>query len=105
MEFRHEEMSSASVLCLWVCKSSKLLSRAWDIVDRRYVFTLRRADALRLLTALVAGITIISFSIVHTSEMATRCAGESATMYALTSESVGFSDGDLELNAVVKDCS
>ena len=86
-----------------MCKSSKLLSRAWDIVDLRYVFTLRRADALRSLIALVAGITMISFSTVHTSEIATRCAGESATIVALTSESVGFSFGDLELKAVAKD--
>ena len=46
---------------------------------------------------------MISFSTVHTSEIATRCAGESATIDALTSESVGFSFGDLELKAVAKD--
>ena len=96
-------MSSASVLCLWVCKSSNLFIRAWDIVDLRYVFTLRRADALRSLTALVTGMIMISFSTVHTSEIATHCAGESATIDAFTSESVGFSVGDLELKTVVKD--
>ena len=46
---------------------------------------------------------MISFSTVHTSEIATRCAGESGTIDALTSESVSFSVADLELKAVVND--
>ena len=81
-------------------QKQQVVEPTWDIVDLRCVFTLRRVDALHSLIALVVGITMISFSTVHTSEIATRCAGESATIDALTLESVGFSFGDLELKSV-----
>ena len=56
-----------------------------------HVFTLLSTEALRSLTALVAGITIISLSTVHTSDIETRWAGERDTMYALMVGRVGFS--------------
>ena len=93
-------MSSASVLWLFVCQSNRLLSHNYDIVDCRYILTLRKADALRSLTALVAEITMISFNTVHTSDIAPRWAGESDMMNVLTAVNVGFSAAGMK--AVVK---
>ena len=56
--FKRNGMSSASFLCLCVCKSNRLVSHNLDIVDRRYISTLCKADALRFFTAFVAGITM-----------------------------------------------
>ena len=47
---------------------------------RRYVFTLRSTEALRSLIAFVAGITRISLSKVHTSDMQMRWAGDRSIM-------------------------
>ena len=67
-----------------------MLSHNCDIVARKYVFTLRRTDVLCSLTALVAGITIISLSMIHTSDIDTCWAGERDTTYSLMLARVGF---------------
>jgi len=54
----------------------RVLRRTWIIVVRKYVFTLRRADALRLLTAFVAGITMRIVDKVHASDMLPLAADE-----------------------------
>ena len=54
----------------------RLLRRTWLIVVCKYVFTLRRDDALRSLTAFVAGITMRIVNKVHTSDMLPLAAGE-----------------------------
>ena len=51
--------------------------------------TLRSTEVMRSLTALVAGITIMSFKTVHTSDTETRWAGERDTMCALMVARVG----------------
>ena len=70
-------------LCMW--RVIRLLRRTWLIVVRKYVFTLRRADALRSLTAFVAGITIRIVSKVHTSDMLTLAVGERLLKYSVMS--------------------
>ena len=60
-------------------------------LSHKGLLTLRSTEALRSLTALVAGITMISLSTVHTSDIQTCWAGERDTMCALMIERVGFS--------------
>ena len=57
--FKHALMSRLSAIYLCTCSINKLFKRTCVIVDLKYVFILRRAEALRSLTALVAGITKI----------------------------------------------
>ena len=53
------------------------LTRICDILERRYVFTLLRAEALCSLIALVAKLIKMSLSKVHISDIEVRCAGDS----------------------------
>ena len=64
--------------------------RAWFIVVRRYVFTLRRADAIISLTLFVAGITSSSLNRVHTSDMLPLAADDRLLKYSLMSNRVGL---------------
>ena len=87
--FKQVEMTSSSVLSACAWSINRLLRHSWNIVERRYVFTLRITEALCSLIVLVAGITIISLSTVHTSEIKTHCVGKRDTMCSLMV--VGFS--------------
>lgn len=78
--FKQDVMDKPSVLSLWACRMHKLLRRICDMLVRRYVFTLRSTEALRSLIAFVAGITKISLSKVHTSDMQMRWTGDRLIM-------------------------
>jgi len=54
----------------------RLLKCTCLIVVHKYVFTFRRADALRSLTAFVAGITMRIVNKVHASDMLPLAADE-----------------------------
>ena len=79
------QRSRLSVSSLWICNVSILLSLEFVVVERRYVFSLRRAENDLSLKAFVAGITSIIFAILTTSFIRSVFASGSACKNLISS--------------------
>ena len=79
------QRSRLSVSTLWICNVSILFSLEFVVVERRYVFSLRRAENDRSLKAFAAGITSIIFAILMTSFIRSFFASGSACKNLISS--------------------